>query len=121
FDNTEVAFAYKTDKDLRRAGFLFSTMGVGWLVKFGTRITLWAMKVKLPVNRIIKNTIFKQFVGGESLEETKIVADTLQHYHVQIILDYGVEGREGEDNFEQATHEFIKVIEYAATQKNIPF
>ena len=121
FDNTEVAFAYKTDKDLERASFLFSTMGVSWLVKLGTKITPWAIKAKLPINRIIKNTIFKQFVGGESLEETKNVVDALQHYNVQVILDYGVEGKDGEENFEQATNEFIKVIEYAATQKNIPF
>ena len=121
FDNTEVAFAYKTDKDLERARFLFSTMGISWLVKLGTKITPWAIKAKLPINRIIKNTIFKQFVGGESLEETKNVVDALQHYNVQVILDYGVEGKDGEENFEQATNEFIKVIEYAATQKNIPF
>ncbi len=30
-------------------------------------------------------------------------------------------GKEDEENFEIATGEFIKVIEYAATQKNIPF
>jgi len=121
FDNTEFAFAYKTDKDLKKASLLFSTMNIGWLVKLGTRLTPWAIKAKLPINGIIKNTIFKQFVGGESLEETKNVVNTLRHYNVQAILDYGVEGKEGEDNFEQATNEFIKVIEYAATQKNIPF
>src|SRR5438128_1828910 len=102
FDNTEIAFANKTDKDLERARFLFSTMGVGWLVKLGTKITPWAIKAKLPISKIIKNTIFKQFVGGENLEETKNVVNTLQHYNVQVILDYGVEGKDGEENFEQA-------------------
>ncbi len=65
--------------------------------------------------------IFKQFVGGETLKETKQVADTLEDYNVKAILDYGVEGKEGEDNFELATGEFIKVIEYASSQRNIPF
>jgi proline dehydrogenase len=121
FDNTELAFAYKTDKDLRKARFLFSSMGVGWLVKLGTRLTPWAIKAHLPINGIIRNTIFEQFVGGETLQETARVADKLAQFNVQVILDYGVEGKEGEENFDHAANEFIKVIQYAATQRNIPF
>lgn len=121
FDNTAIAFEYKSDKELKKARFLFSTMGIAWLVKLGIKLTPWIIKAKLPVNRIIRNTIFKQFVGGESLAETKRVTDTLKEYNVQAILDYGVEGKEGEENFEHAANEFIKVIEYAATQSNDPF
>jgi proline dehydrogenase len=121
FDNTEFAFAYKSDKELKKARFLFSSMAKSWLVKLGTKITPWAIKVKLPINGLIKNTIFKQFVGGETLEETKPIIDVLSHYNVKAILDYGVEGKTGEENFEKATAEFIKVIEYAASQTNIPF
>ena len=121
FDNTEYAFAYKNNGDLKKARFLFSTMGVGWLVKLGTRLTPMVMRMKLPVNGIIRNTIFQQFVGGETLEETAKVADKLQSFNVKVILDYGVEGKEGEENFEHAKDEFIKVIHYASTQSNIPF
>lgn len=121
FDNTEYAFAYKSARELKRARFLFSGMNIGWLVKVGTRLTPWAIKAGLPVNSVIRNTIFKQFVGGETLEETAQVAKTLNEYNVDVILDYGVEGKEGEDNFEHATEEFIKVIQYAHTQPNIPF
>lgn len=121
FDNTELAFAYKTDKELRKAKFLFSLMGIGWLVKAGTKITPWAINAHLPVNGLIRNTIFKQFVGGETLQETAKVADRLSHFNVQVILDYGVEGKEGEENFDHAADEFVKVIQYAATQPNIPF
>lgn len=121
FDNTEFAFAYKTDKELRKAKLLFSLMGMGWLVKSGTRITPWLIKNHLPVNALIRNTIFKQFVGGETLPETARVADRLSQYNVQVILDYGVEGKEGEESFDHAADEFIKVIQYAATQPNIPF
>ncbi|MEO6819996.1 MAG: proline dehydrogenase family protein, partial [Ginsengibacter sp.] len=70
---------------------------------------------------IIRSTIFSQFVGGETLEETSRVAKKLAEYHVDVILDYGVEGKEGEENYNHAAEEFIKVIEYAATQPNIPF
>jgi proline dehydrogenase len=122
FENTENAFAYKTDKDLKKAGFLFSSMSYTSLVKLGTKITPWAIRSGLPVKGIIRNTIFTQFVGGETLEETAAVAKKLGDYHVQVILDYGVEGGEdGEKGFDHACDEFIRVINYAATQPNIPF
>jgi proline dehydrogenase len=120
FDNTEYAFEYKSDKDLRRASLLFSSMGVPALVKLGTKITPLAIRLRLPIKGLIRNTIFKQFVGGETLEDTAAVADKLGKYGVQVILDYGVEGKEGEQNFDHATEEFIRVIKYAATQPNIP-
>jgi proline dehydrogenase len=121
FDNTENAFAYKSNKDLKRARFLFKTMGFQSLVQLGTRLTPFAMKIGLPVKSIIRSTIFKQFVGGETLQETAAIAEVLDKYNVQIILDYGVEGKEGEESFEHATDEFIKVINYAASQPHIPF
>ncbi|MBS1591064.1 MAG: proline dehydrogenase family protein [Bacteroidetes bacterium] len=122
FNNTANAFAYKTDKELKQAKFLFSTMGYPMFVPIGVRLTPLLVKGKLPfVNKIVRSTIFKQFVGGESLENTHEVAATLDKYGVQVILDYGVEGKEGEENFEKATQIFIDVVNYAATQKNIPF
>lgn len=121
FEDTATAFAYKTDKELKRAKFLFESMGKAWIVKPGLWLTPLALKMGLPVKGLIRKTIFGQFVGGETLEETSSVAEKLGQYHVQVILDYGVEGKEGEDNFDHATEEFIKVIRYAASQSNIPF
>jgi proline dehydrogenase len=122
FNNTEKAFAYKTDRDLKRARFLFSMMQFAPLVKLGTIITPWAISSGLPVKGVIKNTLFRQFVGGESLEETVGVADMLEKFNVQVILDYGVEGGDGdEDKYEAETNYFVKVIHFAATRKNIPF
>jgi proline dehydrogenase len=121
FDNTEYAFAYKSDKELRKAKFLFSSMGYQSLVKLGTAITPWIIKSGLPVKGLIRNTIFRQFVGGETLEETAKVADKLEDFGVQVILDYGVEGKEGEENFDHGCDQFIHVIDYASTQHNIPF
>ena len=121
FDNTEIAFAHKSNKALKEARWIFSTMQHHWLVKLGVRITPWAIRTGLPVKGLIKNTIFEQFVGGETLEETARVAKKLGMSNVQAILDYGVEGKEGEKNFDHACEEFIKVIKYASTQPNIPF
>lgn len=121
FDNTENAFAYKSNKELKKADFLFASMGIGPLVKLGTRLTPWMIRSGFPVKGMIRKTIFAQFVGGETLEETAVVARKLGEYHVQVILDYGVEGGdEGEEGFDHACGEFIRVIDYAATQPNIP-
>jgi proline dehydrogenase len=123
FENTEYAFAYKTDKALKKANFLFSSMGKPWLVSMGLKLMPAAIKLHIPFTKtIIRNTIFSQFVGGETLEETATVAQKLGEYNVEVILDYGVEGGDdGETGYDHATDEFIKVINYAATQKNIPF
>jgi len=122
FDNTANAFGYKSDNALQNAQFLFSSMGHPFLVKWGTRLTPWAIKAGLPVKGLIKKTIFKQFVGGETLEETAAIAKKLGDYDVRVILDYGVEGGESGDHaFDHSMEEFIRVINYAATQPNIPF
>ncbi len=122
FDNTEYAFAAKSDAELKKANFLFGIMGKAWLVNLALKLTPLAIKWHIPFTKtLIRQTIFKQFVGGENLEQTAKVADKLEKYKVQVILDYGVEGKEGEENFEHARDQFKKVIDYAATQPNIPF
>ncbi len=109
FDNTEYAFAYKSDKELKKAKFLFSSMGIESLVRIGTGLHPGLSGVGLPVKGIIRNTIFRQFVGGETLEETAIVANKLGEFNVRVILDYGVEGKEGEEKFlNMPTEEFIR-------------
>jgi len=122
FDNTEYAFAYKNDAELKKARFLFASMGKPWLLKMGLTLMPWAIKYHIPfVKSLIRKTIFSQFVGGETLEQTAKVAAVLGKYQVDVILDYGVEGGEGEASFDHSTTAFIKVIEYASGQPNIPF
>lgn len=121
FEDTKTAFAYKSNQELNRAHFIFNSMSKPWLVRLGLWLTPLALKLKLPVKGLIRKTIFGQFVGGETLQKTSAVVEKLAKFHVQVILDYGVEGKEGEENFDHAAEEFIKVIQYAATQPNIPF
>jgi len=122
FENTENAFAYKSNAELKKARFLFKSMGNAFLVRWGIRLTPWAIRLKLPIRGLIRSTIFSQFVGGETLDQTAPVARKLANYHVQVILDYGVEGgNDGESGFDHACDEFIRVIDYAASQPNIPF
>ena len=121
FDNTEIAFRYKTNRDLKQAQLLFSTMNFPTISTIGMKATEWAMKIGLPIKGIVKSTIFKQFCGGEDLQEAAETANKLEKYNMGVILDYSVEGKEGEDEFDKAVPEFIKAIEYAATEPNIPF
>lgn len=122
FSNTQIAFAYKSDAELKKARFLFRGMRNAFLVKWGMRLTPWAIRNRLPIKGVIRDTIFSQFVGGETLEQTAVVARKLGMFRVQAILDYGVEGgNDGEAGFDHACTEFIRVINYAASQPNIPF
>ena len=123
FDNTEYAFAYKTSEELKKAQFLFSAMGNPLLLKLGLSIAPVAIKWNIPFTKpVLRNTIFRQFVGGETLQETAVTASRLSKYNVKVILDYGVEGgNDGEKGYDLATDEFVKVVEYAASQNNIPF
>lgn len=121
FDNTAVAFEYKSDRELKKAHLLFSLIESPWITRAGSALTLQAIRWKLPITGIIKNTIFRQFCGGETLEEAALTADVLGKYGVGAILDYGVEGKATEEDFDRAVPEFIKAIDCAASRKNIPF
>ncbi|MBX2905472.1 MAG: proline dehydrogenase family protein [Taibaiella sp.] len=121
FNNTEVAFRYRNDRELKRARFLFSSMGSPALTSIGMKLTKFAISWNLPVKGLIKTTLFNQFCGGETMEEAGATAAMLAQYGVSTILDYGVEGKESEEDFDKAVPEFIKAIGYAAANKNIPF
>jgi len=121
FNNTEIAFKYRSNRELKHAHFLFSFLGSPALTRIGIKVTLTALSWHLPINGLIKKTLFKQFCGGESMEEAASTAECIGEYNVNTILDYGVEGKEGEAEFDKAVPEFIKAVKYAATQKHIPF
>lgn len=121
FNNTEIAFRHMPTPALRRASFLFSAIGSPLLTKVGIALTDFALKAKLPVKGIIKKTLFRQFVGGENMAEAAEAAAGLALYKVGVVLDYGVEGAQEETAFEKAVPEFIKAIDFAAAQPNVPF
>jgi proline dehydrogenase len=121
FENTQNAFAYKSTSDLKKAKFLFSVIQNPWVVSVATKLTPSLMKSGLPINGLLRSTIFNQFVGGETLEDSARVTKQLSAYEVQVILDYGVEAKEGEENFDNVTAHIIEAIDFAATQTNVPF
>lgn len=121
FDNTEIAFRYRSTAELKQAKFLFSAMGSATLSKIGMVLTKWALNLHLPIKGLVKKTIFRQFCGGETMAEAAQTADMLSEYNVGVILDYGAEGKQGEEEFDIAVSEFIKAIKYAASKSGIPF
>jgi proline dehydrogenase len=64
FDNTQVAFSLKSDAELERAYFLFKLIASQPLVKIGTAVTNFALKAHLPVEGLIRSTVFDHFCGG---------------------------------------------------------
>ncbi len=121
FDNTEIAFSSKTNSDLLKARFLFSSMAKPWLTKLGIRLTHFAFKAHLPIHHLIKVTIFKQFCGGETLSEADNTSFELSKYGVGVIMDYGVEGKSNEIEFEKTVQTFIQTITFAKNKQYIPF
>jgi proline dehydrogenase len=121
FENTQNAFAYKSTAQLKKANFLISVIQNPVMVSLATKLTPILMKWGMPINGLLRSTVFQQFVGGETLEESARACKLLGSYGVQVILDYGVEAKEGEDNFNEVTERIIEAIDFAATQQNIPF
>lgn len=121
FDNTAIAFSYKSDQQLRKAYQLFAAMNYPWLTQAGTRLVKLALNFKLPVRSLIKSTVFDQFVGGETIESCQPTIDLLARHRVTAILDYSVEGAKTEEGFAHTTEETLATIARAKGDPNLPF
>jgi len=121
FEDTAVAFSGKTDRELRKARWLFRLMGNAAIVDIGAHLTRLALDMGLPVRALVKKTIYQQFCGGESLEETGSTISRLAEHGVQTILDYGVEAKENDEEFNRNVEEQLRAIEYADGESAVPY
>lgn len=121
FENTEIAFKAKSNRDLQRSYWLFKLIGYNWLVKLGPPMVNFAFSIHLPITGIIKSTVFKQFCGGESMDDCNGTMAELHKYGIGSILDYSVEGKEAEEEFEHTTQETVETILKAKGNPQIPF
>ncbi len=119
FDNTEIAFRSQSDEDLETSHMLFKALGYHTIVQLGPTFVNWAVRLRLPINRPVKATVFKQFCGGESFEECLGTVDALAKDGVKTMLDYAVEGRETEKDFDRVCEEVFSTIRKAAKNPNI--
>jgi len=121
FDDTQVAFAAKDDAELQKSAWLFRIMSNSTIVDIGSHITQLALQIGLPVQTILKSTIYEHFCGGESLEESVPMVTALQAQGVSTILDYGVEAKEGQAEFDANLKEQLRAIAFADAHEAVPY
>jgi proline dehydrogenase len=121
FDNTEIAFESKSNSELKRAYYLFKLIGNPSLVNFGKVMTNLALQLRIPIGWAIKGNIFKQFCGGENIPECAAATKILDKFRIGTILDYSVEGKDNELDFNATKEETLRTIKTAHNNANIPF
>jgi proline dehydrogenase len=121
FQDTETAFADLSNKELKEKYRLFSMLNSPFLNAVGTRMTRFALSFGLPVEGFIKKTIYEQFCGGETIEESNVVIERLGKSGIGTILDYAVEGKSTEADFDATKNEIIRTIDRAKDDPHIPF
>jgi len=121
FDNTEVAFALKTNAELDRAYYLFEMIKREPLVKIGTAVTKFALKTHLPVEGIIRATVFDHFCGGVTEVDCMPTIDKMYTKNVHSVLDYSAEGKEVEEQFDLAMEKTLNTIKFGTEKESIPF
>jgi proline dehydrogenase len=121
FDDTQIAFSSRSDKELRRTFWLFSAFNNRFVVKAGILFINLSLKLRLPIKYLVKNTLYKHFCGGESITDCNQSVKQLQLFNIGAILDYAVEGKDNEVDFDRTSEELINVINKASRVPNIPF
>lgn len=121
FENTATAFALKTDSELERAYFLFRLIANEPLVRIGTAVTNFAIKAHLPVEGLIRATVFDHFCGGVNEQDCLGLIDRMYEKKVCTILDYSVEGKEDETQFDAALQKILDILDFVKEREAIPF
>ena len=121
FQDTKTAFADISNAELKEKYRLFRMLNSPSLSAMGRRMAKFALSMGLPVEGMIKKTIFEQFCGGETIEESNRVIEKLGKSHIGTILDYAIEGKSTEADFDATKDEIIRTIERAKDDPNIPF
>ncbi len=121
FTNTEIAFSLKSDRDLYNAYLLFVTIQNSRVVSLAKGLTNFALTINLPISWAVKPTLYRQFVGGENLEDCKDTVEKLANKKVKSVLDFSAEGGEELSDVQIAYEEIIKAIDYAKDNPDIAF
>jgi len=121
FEDTATAFSDKSNQDLRKKYQMFRLINSPLLTGIGTKMTALAFRLKLPVRKIVKRTIFSQFCGGETIEECQATVDRLGKAHIGAILDYSVEGKSEESVFDATKNEIHRTVTRAKEDEAVPF
>ena len=121
FDDTKAVFAHKSNWELRKSYYLFSILQHSFLVKIGSLLLKISFFLRIPIKKLIKMTIFNQFCGGENIQDCSKKINELYEFGIGTILDYSVEGKENESDFEKTKEEIIQTILFSSNNSKIPF
>jgi len=121
FQDTTTAFADKSNSELKEKYRLFKLLDSPLLNAIGTSAAKFALALGLPVEGLIKSTIFEQFCGGETIEECESTIIGLGEANIGTILDYSVEGKATEGDFDHTKEEIMRTIGRAKDDQKIPF
>ena len=122
FDNTKVAFSLKSDSQLERAYFLFKMIQNQPMVRIGSAVTNFALKANLPIEGLIRSTVFDHFCGGVTEDDCIPVIDHMyEKGNVHSVLDYSVEGKDEEISFDEALKKIIRIIDFCEERNSIPY
>jgi len=121
FDDTEVAFSYKSDTELKKANLIFSIVNNPATSAIATSLAKWSLALRLPIKGLIRATVFKHFCGGETIDQSDKTAQNLYKFGIGTILDYSAEGEKTEEGFEKTDQEIINTIEKAKGNPAVPF
>ena len=121
FNNLKTAFEDKSDSDLNRAYFLFKTISNPIISKLLTTLVKMAMWLRIPVDKIIKATVYKHFCGGTTIEDSNNTIQKLWKFKIGTILDFSAEGKESESDFNKVMQETLESLQKAKETDSIPF
>ena len=121
FDDTEVAFSYKSNRELKKANFIFSLVNNPFVSSIATGLAKVGLALKLPVKGLIRSTVFEHFCGGETIDQSDSTIQTLFKFNVGTILDYSAEGEHNEAGFDKTKDEILKTFDKAKDNPAIPF
>ena len=121
FADTQKAFALKSDSELDRALFLFELIKRESLVKIGAAFTQFFLNAHLPVERLIRATVFDHFCGGISKKDCLNIIEKMHSKNVYSVLDYSSEGKNTEEQFDLTLLKIISNIEFAKFNEAVPF
>ncbi|SFU16104.1 L-proline dehydrogenase [Algoriphagus locisalis] len=121
FENLKVAFASKSNAELRNMYLVFAMLNNKFVSDLGIALTNIGFKLHLPIKGIMKKTMFGHFCGGETIAESTEAAKKLAEFGVESTLDYSVEGEGDEASYDLTCAEILKTIEKAENQDSLPF
>ena len=121
FDSVEEVYSSKTKKELYKSYFLFRLIKSSFITYTLTKILKISLFLRLPINSIIKSTVYEQFCGGVSIPDSEKVINTLWKSNIGTILDYSAEGKKTDEDFDYVVTEIIASIKKAKNTECIPF